>query len=279
MFHCYTLINCGYALFWLCGSILCLCRNHQWIIIVFILYSFSTSHFRISECNHNFFVFQAKVKRSTSHSSSQECMKGLLKGVTSLGKLIFRKRRPCSEPFPMDNMGSPVHEVPSFYASTENLNEGKTGCGWDQAGSSLCVIDDVCYEAQSPDEAALVHAAKAYGFTLKERTPHHVTVQLPQGTLMRFDVLDVLAFDSNRRRMSIIVRHPETKKIVMYTKGADSSIMERLDTSFKGKTQRQVLLAIFDHYMVQRNHNNTILPCINSPRKSTHEKWEDKYGS
>ncbi|XP_060743448.1 phospholipid-transporting ATPase VB [Tachysurus vachellii] len=178
---------------------------------------------------------RAKVKRSTSHSSSQECMKGLLNRVASLGKLMFRKRRPCSEPFPMDNMGSPVLEVPSFYASTENLNEGKTGWGWDQAGSSLCVIDDVCYEAQSPDEAALVHAAKAYGFTLKERTPHHVTVQLPQGTLLRFDVLDVLAFDSNRRRMSIIVRHPETKNIVMYTKGADSSIMDRLDASFKEK--------------------------------------------
>ncbi|KAG7324489.1 hypothetical protein KOW79_012505 [Hemibagrus wyckioides] len=169
----------------------------------------------------------AKVKRSTSHSNSQGCMEGLLNQAASFRKLIAGKRK-SSEPFPMDSMGSPVIDVPSFYGSTESLYEGRSSWGWDKTGSSLSVIEDVCYEAQSPDEAALVHAAKAYGFTLKERTPHHVTVQLPQGTLLRFDVLDVLAFDSNRRRMSIIVRHPETKQIVMYTKGADSCIMERV---------------------------------------------------
>ncbi|KAK3558571.1 hypothetical protein QTP86_021022 [Hemibagrus guttatus] len=172
-------------------------------------------------------VFQAKVKRSTSHSNSQGCMEGLLNHVASFGKLSIGKRK-FSEPFPMDPMESPVHDVPNFYDSMESLNEGRSSWGWDNTGSSLSVIEDVCYEAQSPDEAALVHAAKAYSFTLKERTPHHVTVQLPQGTLLRFDVLDILAFDSNRRRMSIIVRHPETKEIVMYTKGADSCIMERV---------------------------------------------------
>lgn len=173
------------------------------------------------------------MKRSTSHSNSQGCMEGLLNHAASFGKLIAGKRK-FSEPFPMDSKGSPVHDVPSFYDSTESLYEGRSSLGWDKTGS-LSVIEDVCYEAQSPDEAALVHAAKAYGFTLKERTPHHVTVQLPQGTLLTFDMLDVLAFDSNRRRMSIIVRHPETKQIVMYTKGADSCIMERVQ---KGKNPK-----------------------------------------
>uniref|UniRef100_A0AAR2KWY8 Phospholipid-transporting ATPase n=1 Tax=Pygocentrus nattereri TaxID=42514 RepID=A0AAR2KWY8_PYGNA len=96
-----------------------------------------------------------------------------------------------------------------------------------QAGSSSVAPEEVCYEAQSPDEAALVHAAKAYGFTLLERTPDHVTVRLPSGKVLEFKVLDVLSFDSIRRRMSIIVRHPRSKEIIMYTKGADSGIMDR----------------------------------------------------
>uniref|UniRef100_A0A8D2MTD9 Phospholipid-transporting ATPase n=1 Tax=Zonotrichia albicollis TaxID=44394 RepID=A0A8D2MTD9_ZONAL len=93
---------------------------------------------------------------------------------------------------------------------------------------------DFCYEAESPDEAALVYAAQAYGFVLVSRTPEQVTVQLPQGTLLTFDILYTLGFDSVRKRMSVVVRHPLTREIVVYTKGADSVIMDLLDNSSKG---------------------------------------------
>ncbi|KAM7100680.1 phospholipid-transporting ATPase VB [Ciconia maguari] len=95
---------------------------------------------------------------------------------------------------------------------------------------------DFCYEAESPDEAALVYAAQAYSFTLVSRTPEQVTVQLPQGTLLTFDILYTLGFDSVRKRMSVVVRHPLTKEIVVYTKGADSVIMDLLEDSAKGAT-------------------------------------------
>ncbi|KAI5618352.1 putative phospholipid-transporting ATPase VB [Silurus asotus] len=172
--------------------------------------------------------------RSTSSRSSLDFMEGLISRVTSLGKVITFKRRAFSEP--MDLMEIPEQDLPGFYGSMESLNEGGSSFARPGAGSNLSIIDDVCYEAQSPDEAALVHAAKAYGFTLKERTPDRVTVQPPQGKLLTFAVLDVLVFDSTRRRMSIIVRHPENNEIVMYTKGADSGIMERLQNSFEAKS-------------------------------------------
>ncbi|PKU43951.1 hypothetical protein llap_5742 [Limosa lapponica baueri] len=92
---------------------------------------------------------------------------------------------------------------------------------------------DFCYEAESPDEAALVYAAQAYSFTLVSRTPEQVTVRLPQGTLLTFDILYTLGFDSVRKRMSVVVRHPLTKEIVVYTKGADSVIMDLLEDSAK----------------------------------------------
>ncbi|XP_071670893.1 phospholipid-transporting ATPase VB isoform X2 [Patagioenas fasciata] len=92
---------------------------------------------------------------------------------------------------------------------------------------------DFCYEAESPDEAALVYAAQAYSFTLVSRTPEQVTVRLPQGTLLTFDILCTLGFDSVRKRMSVVVRHPLSKEIVVYTKGADSVIMDLLEDSAK----------------------------------------------
>ncbi|KAG7244931.1 hypothetical protein INR49_024328, partial [Caranx melampygus] len=92
--------------------------------------------------------------------------------------------------------------------------------------------DNLTYEAESPDEAALVYAAKAYGFTLLARSPDSVTVRLPSGHDLVFEVLDTLAFDSNRKRMSVLVRHPITRERVLYTKGADYAIMELLGTPY-----------------------------------------------
>ncbi|TKS72465.1 putative phospholipid-transporting ATPase VD [Collichthys lucidus] len=92
--------------------------------------------------------------------------------------------------------------------------------------------DNLRYEAESPDEAALVYAAKAYGFTLLARTPDSVTVRLPSGEDLVFEVLDTLTFDSFRKRMSILVRDPITKNYVLYSKGADYAIMELLGTPY-----------------------------------------------
>ncbi|KFQ53761.1 putative phospholipid-transporting ATPase VB [Nestor notabilis] len=98
---------------------------------------------------------------------------------------------------------------------------------------------DFCYEAESPDEAALVYAAQAYSFTLVSRTPEQVTVRLPQGTLLTFDILYTLGFDSVRKRMSVVVRHPLTREIVVYTKGADSAIMDLLEDSDKDDISKE----------------------------------------
>ncbi|XP_028444605.1 probable phospholipid-transporting ATPase VB [Perca flavescens] len=97
---------------------------------------------------------------------------------------------------------------------------------------SAMTPDNLSYEAESPDEAALVYAAKAYGFTLLARTPDSVTVRLPSGEDLVFEVLDTLTFDYNRKRMSVLVRHPITKEYVLYTKGADHTIMELLGTPY-----------------------------------------------
>ncbi|XP_037685659.1 probable phospholipid-transporting ATPase VD isoform X3 [Choloepus didactylus] len=87
---------------------------------------------------------------------------------------------------------------------------------------------NLCYEAESPDEAALVYAARAYQCTLQSRTPEQVVVDFAALGPLTFQLLHILPFDSVRKRMSVVVRHPLSNQVVVYTKGADSVIMELL---------------------------------------------------
>ncbi|KAJ7316241.1 hypothetical protein JRQ81_002403 [Phrynocephalus forsythii] len=120
--------------------------------------------------------------------------------------------------------------VPGTYASGDASLSLVKLCEPDDQGA---LPPEFCYEAESPDEAALVHAAHAYQFTLISRTAEQVTVRLPEGTLLTFELLFTLGFDSNRKRMSVVVRHPLTKEIIVYTKGADSVIMDLLENPAK----------------------------------------------
>lgn len=95
-------------------------------------------------------------------------------------------------------------------------------------------LPKLCYEAESPDEAALVHAAKAYKCILQSRTPDQVTVDFSGLGSLTFQLLHILPFDSVRKRMSVVVRHPVSNQVVVYTKGADSVMMDLLETASEG---------------------------------------------
>ncbi|KAJ7209673.1 calcium transporting ATPase [Mycena pura] len=83
------------------------------------------------------------------------------------------------------------------------------------------------YQASSPDEAALVAGAELLGYQFHTRKPKSVFVNI-QGQSQQFDILNVCEFNSTRKRMSTVVRMPNGK-IKIYTKGADTVILERLN--------------------------------------------------
>ncbi|EFQ29697.1 phospholipid-translocating P-type ATPase [Colletotrichum graminicola] len=87
------------------------------------------------------------------------------------------------------------------------------------------------YQAASPDELALVEAARDLGYLLIDRPAQSVVLQLPEadGTIKRetYQVLDVIEFSSQRKRMSIIIRMPDGK-VCVFCKGADNVILPRL---------------------------------------------------
>ncbi|RHY25012.1 hypothetical protein DYB25_008280, partial [Aphanomyces astaci] len=94
-------------------------------------------------------------------------------------------------------------------------------CESDAASPNL-----VQYNADSPDEAALVRSANSLGFRFLGRTnrKEHLKIETAR---MEYDVLYVLAFNSNRKRMSVIVRDRQTNAIRLICKGADCVILDR----------------------------------------------------
>uniref|UniRef100_A0A8C4YP15 Phospholipid-transporting ATPase n=1 Tax=Gopherus evgoodei TaxID=1825980 RepID=A0A8C4YP15_9SAUR len=88
---------------------------------------------------------------------------------------------------------------------------------------------ELIYQVQSPDEGALVTAARNFGFIFKSRTPETITVE-EMGKLVTYQLLAILDFNNIRKRMSVIVQTPDGQ-IKLYCKGADTVLFERLHPS------------------------------------------------
>ncbi|XP_078738985.1 LOW QUALITY PROTEIN: phospholipid-transporting ATPase IF-like [Lampetra fluviatilis] len=94
------------------------------------------------------------------------------------------------------------------------------------------------YLAASPDEKALVEGARRLGVTFLGNVDHWSTLNI-RGAIHRFEVLHVLEFDPQRRRMSVIVRTEEGRAFVI-TKGADLAVMPCVVAGQVDVTQRHV---------------------------------------
>uniref|UniRef100_A0A1B0D1R6 Uncharacterized protein n=1 Tax=Phlebotomus papatasi TaxID=29031 RepID=A0A1B0D1R6_PHLPP len=128
------------------------------------------------------------------------------------------------------------------------------------------VIEQLDYQASSPDEKALVEACAKVGFVYTGDDDDVVTVKVKKSvfrggkarnvdtldsvkrifkadnsTIMKFTRLHVLEFTSDRKRMSVIVRD-QKGQIWLYTKGAESHVLPLCD-----KTPRQLITVTQSH--------------------------------
>ncbi|XP_026564725.1 phospholipid-transporting ATPase IB isoform X4 [Pseudonaja textilis] len=101
----------------------------------------------------------------------------------------------------------------------------------------------IIYQASSPDEGALVKGAKKLGYVFTGRTPRSVIIDA-LGKEETFEILNVLEFSSDRKRMSVIVRTPDGQ-LRLYCKGADNVIFERLSKDSKYMEQTLCHLEYF----------------------------------
>lgn len=95
--------------------------------------------------------------------------------------------------------------------------------------------DDIEYEAASPDELALVKAARDLGFVVFNKNANILTIKTyPNGftedsVLENYEVLNYINFNSKRKRMSVAIRCPDVSdRVLLISKGADNVILERL---------------------------------------------------
>jgi phospholipid-transporting ATPase len=105
----------------------------------------------------------------------------------------------------------------------------------------------IIYQAESPDEGALVGFAKAMGWFFCGRTSSFTSVRVLGAEEQRFEILNVNKFNSSRKRMSVVCRTPE-KQIVLYCKGADNVMLERLT---KGQETQQAMVTNLAAYATE----------------------------
>ncbi|KAG9323698.1 hypothetical protein KVV02_008116, partial [Mortierella alpina] len=138
-----------------------------------------------------------------------------------------------------------------------------SSCRQDRTQGYLPTPNDTDYQAQSPDELALVIASRGLGYTFLGRQVDTILMAHPQELEpRRYKVLHVLEFNSTRKRMSVIVQRQlpprdatspppsradarknkdadaredeeddgddENEELLLLTKGADNMIFERV---------------------------------------------------
>ncbi|KAJ3023347.1 UNVERIFIED_CONTAM: hypothetical protein HDU68_008648 [Siphonaria sp. JEL0065] len=129
------------------------------------------------------------------------------------------------------------------------------------------------YNAQSPDEAALVQAARDIGFVFKARNSTGLTVDV-LGEDEQTELLNVIEFNSTRKRMSVIVRRP-AGEIVLYCKGADSVIYDRLAAG------QDMMKTITSEHLEEFAEDGLRTLCIaySLLPAATYAKWAEEYNA
>lgn len=79
---------------------------------------------------------------------------------------------------------------------------------------SLC-SDELVYQAASPDEGALVTAARNFGFVFLSRTQDTITI-MELDHEETYEMLALLDFNSDRKRMSIIRESPPALSVLHF---------------------------------------------------------------
>ena len=99
-----------------------------------------------------------------------------------------------------------------------------------------CVCSDsngkIEYNGVSPDDVELVKTAASQGYSLL-KSPSNIRKILIGNVTHEYEILNILNFSSERKRMSIVLK--EGNNIKVYTKGADCEIKKRLSKNSSKK--------------------------------------------
>ncbi|KAI9501654.1 hypothetical protein BX070DRAFT_215436 [Coemansia spiralis] len=152
-------------------------------------------------------------------------------------------------------------------------------------------MSKLAYSAESPDEGALVRAAKNFGYTFLGRIKNTLYLDI-RGEKLQYEVLDTIEFDSTRKRMSSILRRPPPyNDIILFSKGADNVMIERL-CKLPGSDESPGVFGTrdevsFERVMRERTFNQidefanaglrTLMLCYRKISESEWVRWSSRY--
>ncbi|KAM8743832.1 phospholipid-transporting ATPase IC isoform 1-T2 [Acanthopagrus schlegelii] len=129
---------------------------------------------------------------------------------------------------------------------------------------------ELVYQAASPDEGALVTAARNFGYVFLSRTQDTITIrEMDHETT--YEMLALLDFNSDRKRMSIILKFPDGR-VRLYCKGADTVIYERLSPNTRHKETTQTALDEFANATLR-----TLCLCYKDIGADEYAAWSRKH--
>jgi len=168
----------------------------------------------IDERSHIIYEFNDTRLRKLIKSGSGYCMEMEMEGFPM--KFFDRSGQKV---FEINNQKELIYEMLQIMAIChECIIEKKKDNGY------------IHYQGQSPDEIAIVDAARHIGFKFLGNDQKTISLDILE-TNKEIEVLQSFEFNSNRKRMSMIIR--EKSLLKLYMKGADSKIKEKLDSSMK----------------------------------------------
>jgi len=88
------------------------------------------------------------------------------------------------------------------------------------------------YQGTSPDEITLLDAAKEVGYRFIDRTSESLKAEI-FGKEKSYRLLQKFEFNSDRKKMSVVIQDESTGLIILYSKGADLAIFDRLSTTIE----------------------------------------------
>ncbi|CAI8492867.1 unnamed protein product [Hanseniaspora opuntiae] len=136
--------------------------------------------------------------------------------------------------------------------------------------------DGIKYQASSPDEAALVQGARDLGYTFTVRKPNSVVVENRfTGESLEYELLNIIEFNSTRKRMSAIFKMPDGS-IKLYCKGADTVILERLDNNDHEATKYvDATTKHLEDYAIEGLR--TLCIAYKDLTAAEYDNWQEKY--
>ncbi|RLN53468.1 hypothetical protein BBJ29_005045 [Phytophthora kernoviae] len=154
-----------------------------------------------------------------------------------------------------------VHLAVCHSVVRETLSETDTGTG---------------FSASSPDELALVSGANYFGYSFIARRNGEVAISVPgKRDEVVYQLLEMIDFTSTRKRMSVVVRTPD-KRILLLTKGADSVIFPRL-TQSSNSSIVDTTLAHLERYATEGLR--TLVIAQKELTEEAYAEWSEEYNS